>query len=158
MQARTPTEEDTVALGARLARALPLDTPGFVVTQLHGDLGAGKTTLVRGFLEALGVTGPVRSPTYTLVEVYELPMHGQQGLTCVHLDLYRLAEPSELEPLGLSEWALPRHLWLIEWPEKGGDLLPPADLHITLTACADAHQIVINAATPQGESWIERMQ
>jgi tRNA threonylcarbamoyladenosine biosynthesis protein TsaE len=157
------TEEDTAAIGGRLADAFPRDVGTFVVVQLHGELGAGKTTLARGFLRALGVTGPVRSPTYTLVELYELPaaapgLSQGQGLTAVHLDLYRLSDPSELEPLGLSEWARPQHVWLVEWPERGGDRLPPADLDITLEALADGHRIALSAQTPIGEAWIKRLE
>src|SRR5262245_17529340 len=109
------TAEDTEAFGARLATTRP---PGnaLAVVHLSGDLGAGKTTLARGFLRACGVTSSVRSPTYTLVEVYETP-----AISVVHLDLYRLIDPSELEPLGLREWALPGYVWLIEWPDRGGD-------------------------------------
>lgn len=156
MEIDAPTEEETAAVGARLARACPDDAPGPLVVQLHGELGAGKTTLVRGFLRALGVTGAVRSPTYTLVEIYELA-----ALTALHLDLYRLTDASELEPLGLADWAAPRHVWLIEWPEKGGERTPAADLHITLThgapGTSGAHHIALHAATPHGERWIARL-
>ena len=148
------TEEDTAAVGARLAHALLPDAASFGVVQLHGDLGAGKTTLARGFLTALGVSGPVRSPTYTLVELYE-PLTA--GLTAVHLDLYRLADASELDALGLTDWAAPRHVWLIEWPEKGAERTPAADLHITLTPGVSGHHIAVNAATPLGERWIQRL-
>jgi tRNA threonylcarbamoyladenosine biosynthesis protein TsaE len=162
-----PAQEDTAAVGARLARACPLEAGRLLVAQLHGALGAGKTTLARGFLQALGVTGPVRSPTYTLVELYELPAPAAESgaqpgtaasVTAVHLDLYRLADPAELELLGLADWAGPRHVWLIEWPEKGGGRTPAADLHITLTAGEAGHHIAINAATPLGERWIERLR
>lgn len=152
---RAPTEEDTRQLGERLAHTLPDLSDTYLVVHLHGDLGAGKTTLVRALLQARGVTGPIRSPTYTLVEIYELP--GKTPLTAVHLDLYRLADPSELEPLGLTEWARAGHLWLIEWPDRGGERLPPADVHITLTAGEDAHWIDISAASPLGERWTQRL-
>ncbi len=88
---------------------------GSVVIYLCGDLGAGKTTWVRGFLAASGVATPVRSPTYPLVELYELT-----DATAVHLDLYRLQDAAELEPLGVRDWAQPGYVWLIEWPERGG--------------------------------------
>jgi tRNA threonylcarbamoyladenosine biosynthesis protein TsaE len=160
----TATSDETRALGTRLAASLPPLHETFVVVYLRGDLGAGKTTLVGGFVHALGVTGPVRSPTYTLVEIYEAQPGTDNAtqtltpaLTAVHLDLYRLADPSELEPLGLSEYAAPRHVWLIEWPERGGDHLPPPDLTISLAAGADVHKIEISAATPLGETWLNRL-
>jgi tRNA threonylcarbamoyladenosine biosynthesis protein TsaE len=118
--------EETAALGAAVARALA-ERPGAVV-HLEGPLGAGKTTLARGLLRELGVTGTIRSPTYTLLEPYEL---GDR--TVVHLDLYRLNDPRELEPLGLRDYPRERCWWLIEWPERGGDRLPPPDLQLRLS-------------------------
>ena len=118
--------EQTAALGAALARALRAQ-PGAMI-HLQGDLGAGKTTLARGLLQALGVVGRVRSPTYTLMEPYELP-----GRTALHMDLYRLADPLELQNLGLADYPAERTLWLVEWPDKGGALLPPADLQLSLS-------------------------
>jgi tRNA threonylcarbamoyladenosine biosynthesis protein TsaE len=115
----------TEAAGARLARLLA-PRPGLVV-YLHGDLGAGKTTLVRGWLRALGVTGAIRSPTYTLVEPYEL-----DGRSLLHLDLYRLADAAELEQLGVYDTPPASSVWLVEWPEKGAGELPPPDLDIFL--------------------------
>jgi tRNA threonylcarbamoyladenosine biosynthesis protein TsaE len=115
----------TEALGAELALATQ-GRPGLVV-HLHGPLGAGKTTLVRGWLRALGVTGTIRSPTYTLVEPYRA-----DGREILHLDLYRLRDPAELEGLALDDSPPSRTLWLVEWPEQGGDRLPLADLVIRL--------------------------
>jgi len=148
MRCRAATPEDTEAFGERLARHLPAGKP-FAVIYLTGDLGAGKTTLARGFLRACGVQGPVRSPTYTLVEAYDAG-----DLTLLHLDLYRLRDPSELEPLGLREWARPGHVWLIEWPERGEGGLPQADLTIALHAAADAHEIAVEAHTAAGRQWL----
>jgi tRNA threonylcarbamoyladenosine biosynthesis protein TsaE len=139
------TEED----GARFARARPRNADLFAAVYLSGDLGAGKTTWARGFLAACGVTAIVRSPTYALVELYEL-----EELTLLHLDLYRLQDESELEPLGLRDWAQPGYLWLIEWPERAAGRLPPADLLVALTSAKDAHQIVVTAATRLGEAWL----
>ena len=117
----------TEALGARLARALA-QQPGLVI-YLEGDLGAGKTTLARGLLRALGVQGAIRSPTYTLMEVYE-----PAGRAVLHMDLYRLTDPLELQNLGLADFPPNKTLWLVEWPERGAGLLPPFDLRLRLAA------------------------
>ena len=111
-------EAATLTLGAQLA-TLPCPQ----VVYLHGDLGAGKTTLVRGALRALGYEGAVRSPTYTLLERYELG-----GKIIVHFDLYRLADPEELHALGLRELLEEAAMLFFEWPERGEGLLPPATL------------------------------
>ncbi len=150
MVVHTTTAEETETVGARLASARP-PRDAFAVIYLTGDLGAGKTTLTRGFLRALGVEGAVRSPTYTLVEIYEMPR-----LTALHLDLYRLADPAELDNLGLREWARAGHLWLVEWPERGGDRLPPADLVVRLTAGAQGHDIEVSGHGPLGQEWLGR--
>lgn len=115
----------TEALGAVLARS-EAARAGLVVF-LEGDLGAGKTTLARGWLRALGISGPIRSPTYTLIEPYRV-----DGRELLHMDLYRLRSPDELEGLGLDDYPPDRSWWLVEWPAQGGALLPPADLLITL--------------------------
>ena len=112
----------TEQLGARLARSI---TPAIVY--LRGDLGAGKTTLARGLIRALGYTGTVRSPTYTLVEPYTC-----ERCPVFHLDLYRLADAEELEWLGLRDMLAEPALLLVEWPERGHGILPPADLTIDL--------------------------
>ncbi|HTV77676.1 MAG TPA: tRNA (adenosine(37)-N6)-threonylcarbamoyltransferase complex ATPase subunit type 1 TsaE [Steroidobacteraceae bacterium] len=151
MRLNAPTEQDTEALGGRLARALPPQAPQVLQVQLHGDLGAGKTTLARGFLRALGYTDAVRSPTYTLVETYVFG-----ALTVVHADLFRLQDPRELEGLGLRDLSVPGHVWLIEWPERAGSWLPPADLEVTLTAGAAAHAVRIQAPTATGRQWLSR--
>jgi tRNA threonylcarbamoyladenosine biosynthesis protein TsaE len=152
MVVRTTGAEETEAFGARLASTRPAGDDALCVVYLMGDLGAGKTTLARGLLRSLGVTGAVRSPTYTLVEIYELG-----GLTAVHLDLYRLSDPGELHNLGLREWARGGALWLVEWPERGGGLLPGADLVITLTAGDGGHDIEVSARTEPGAAWINRL-
>jgi len=150
MVVHTTTAEGTEGFGARLAGARP-DPNALTVIYLIGNLGAGKTTLARGFLHALGVAGAVRSPTYTLVEIYETG-----ALTAVHLDLYRLSDPTELDNLGLREWARGGHLWLIEWPERGADRLPGADLVVSLTAGNDGHDIEVTATSGPGASWLDR--
>ncbi len=151
MLVHTTTAEETEGFGARLASARPPREDVFAVIYLTGDLGAGKTTLTRGFLRALGVEGAVRSPTYTLVEIYETPR-----VTAVHLDLYRLADPTELDNLGLREWARTGHLWLVEWPERGADRLPAADLVVKLTAGAQGHDIEVSGHSPLGRDWLGR--
>ena len=108
---------------------------------------------MKGFVRACGVASPVRSPTYTLVSLHEAG-----ALTLVHVDLYRLRDPGELEHLGLREWARPGSLWLIEWPERAGGLLPPPDLTIRLSAGPDAHRAQILAGTAAGRGWLERVR
>src|SRR3984957_2811213 len=152
MVVHTTTAEETEGFGARLASTRPAGDNTLCVVYLAGDLGAGKTTLTRGLLRSLGVTGTVRSPTYTLVEIYELG-----ALTALHLDLYRLSDPEELGNLGLREWARGGHLWLIEWPERGAGRLPEADLVITLTAGENGHDIEVSARSELGTRWVERL-
>lgn len=129
----------TERFGAALARRLAA-RPGFVV-YLEGDLGAGKTTLVRGWLRALGVSGPIRSPTYTLIEPYRV-----EARELLHMDLYRLRSPDELEGLGLDDYPPTRSGWLVEWPAQGGALLPPADLVIRLQVHEDRRKVELSGA------------
>ncbi|HEY7889592.1 MAG TPA: tRNA (adenosine(37)-N6)-threonylcarbamoyltransferase complex ATPase subunit type 1 TsaE [Steroidobacteraceae bacterium] len=147
------TPDDTEALGGRLAAARPPALEPPAILYLTGDLGAGKTTLVKGFARACGIPAPVRSPTYTLVNTHEVGM-----LTLVHLDLFRLRDPAELEHLGLREWARPGCLWLIEWPERAGGLLPHPDLTVRLAAGPDAHQAEVFPGSAAGSAWLERLR
>jgi tRNA threonylcarbamoyladenosine biosynthesis protein TsaE len=119
---------------------------------LAGQLGAGKTTLARGLLQSLGAAGAVRSPTYTLVELYALA-----GVTAVHADLYRLRAPHELEDLGLRDWAQPGYLWLIEWPERGTGYLPAPDLEVSFNVQPEAHHIEVRPASALGTAWLGRL-
>lgn len=137
------------AIGAALARGLPDLGAAPLLLFLTGELGAGKTTLARGLLAALGVTGTVRSPTYTLIELYTLPR-----LTVVHADLYRLFDPDELEALGLRDLHAPGHLWIVEWPERGSHSLPPPDLELRLAIEARAHTVQVESTSERGTAWL----
>lgn len=136
----------TEAFGARLAAAL--DDAGAVVA-LTGPLGSGKTTLVRGCLRALGHDGKVRSPTYTLVEPY-----APGGRRVLHLDLYRIADPGELESLGLREEADGDALWLIEWPERGRGHLPAPDVSLTLDHAGAGRYVHAEAHSAHGRELV----
>ena len=141
-----PDTEATEALGQALART----RPAVAVVHLRGDLGAGKSTLARALLRALGVAGAIRSPTYTLVERY--PVEGGEAW---HLDLYRIGDAGELEFLGLDEGAA--ELWLVEWPERGGAALPRADLQVDLSVEGNGRAARLVAASPQGQQWLGRV-
>jgi len=119
---------------------------------LHGELGAGKSTLARAMLRALGVTGPIKSPTYTLVERYPL-----DAGEAVHLDLYRIAGTGELEFLGLDELAMSARLWLVEWPERGETALPSADLTVHLAVEREGRQAELQANSQSGTDWLARV-
>ncbi len=141
------TDADMRALGARLARACP---PRCVI-YLLGELGAGKSTLARGFLQTLGHEGAVRSPTYTLVEPYDLPQRW-----VYHLDLYRLADPEELEFLGLRDWLDRDAILLVEWPQKGAGVLPSADLVVDIRYAGTARRVGLTAMSDTGKQCIEK--
>jgi tRNA threonylcarbamoyladenosine biosynthesis protein TsaE len=132
----THSGDETEALGARLL-GIPAD-PGAPckVVSLSGELGAGKSTFARGVLRAFGAQGPIKSPSYTLIETYELP-----AVNAVHLDLYRLIDPAELEHLGLADYHRPGFLWLIEWPERGAGRLPAPDLRFQFSITEQGHRI-----------------
>lgn len=152
MRTHTNTAQDTEDFGWQLACARPAPDTALAVVYLSGELGAGKTTFARGFLRALGVAGAIRSPTYTLLGLY--PAGALMG---VHLDLYRIAEPHELESLGLREWARPGHVWLIEWPERGAGQLPPADLTAAFFAGVGGHDIEVAAGSVAGAAWLQAL-
>jgi tRNA threonylcarbamoyladenosine biosynthesis protein TsaE len=148
MHLNLPDSRATDALGAALARAFPGASLGAVV-YLQGELGAGKTTCARSMLRTLGVTAPVRSPTYTLVDCYNLAT-----LDCVHIDLYRVQSALEVEELGLRDLSGPGSLMMIEWPEKGGTAVPHADLELRLTYSGESRRAALGAATEIGEKWL----
>jgi tRNA threonylcarbamoyladenosine biosynthesis protein TsaE len=149
-----PDGAATERLGRRLAQALPAPLSSLVV-HLRGELGAGKTTLARSLLQTLGVTGTVRSPTYTLLEPYATSVWH-----CVHVDLYRLRGPLDLEDLGLREYLSPGNLVIIEWPERGGSATPLADLDLHLAygagrGVAAGRSACLSAGSDLGRGWLE---
>ena len=139
----------TAQFGAAIGRALQRPCNIW----LEGELGAGKTTLVRGLLRALGHAGSVKSPTYTLVEPYEFAAG-----TVYHLDLYRLADPEELEFLGVRELDAGLSVVLVEWPERGAGFLSPPDLVLTLSVYGDGRRAVIEARSRRGEEMLTHLE
>lgn len=146
-------EQATVHFGNQLADALKAVSQKPVVIHLMGDLGAGKTTLSRGIIQGLGFSGNVKSPTYTLVEPYESDL-----VTVYHFDLYRLADPEELEFMGIRDYFTDTSILLIEWPEKAGDLLTKADVFINLEYEAEQRLIKLNSQTQLGEQILNNLK
>ena len=146
-----PAEADTLALGGALAGGL---TPGMVI-YLIGELGAGKTTLARGLLRGLGFEGRVKSPTFTLVEVYEV-----SRLYLYHFDFYRFSDPRELGEAGFREYFNPQSVCLVEWPEKSNRAagLPAADLRVVLHVAGSGRNVSIFADSEAGASCLKRLQ
>ncbi len=149
MTVALPDETATLTLGARLSGLLK---PGWVV-YLQGDLGAGKTTLVRGILRALGYEGRVKSPTYTLVESYELSRFVLQ-----HYDLYRMIDPREWLDAGFRDDCNASTLCIVEWPEKADTLLPRPDLEIRLEMAGEGRTARIRALSAQGRKEMQAWQ
>lgn len=141
-------EAATVALGEQLGRLL---SSGGVVFLL-GTLGAGKTTLTRGMLRAMGHSGAVKSPTYTLVEPYELA-----GKQVYHFDLYRLGEPEELEYMGIRDYFFEQNLCIVEWPARGDGYLPEPDITVTLAVEAPGRIAHITANSGKGEQLLSHI-
>ncbi|MEW5944537.1 MAG: tRNA (adenosine(37)-N6)-threonylcarbamoyltransferase complex ATPase subunit type 1 TsaE [Pseudomonadota bacterium] len=142
-------ESDTGRLGAQLASVLH---SGMTVT-LSGDLGAGKTTLVRAILRGFGYQGKVKSPTYALVELYAV-----SKLNLYHFDLYRFAGPDEWEESGFREYFNSASLCLVEWPEKAAGFLPRADIKVALQMRNSGRDVELEAVTEAGEQCLNRLR
>jgi tRNA threonylcarbamoyladenosine biosynthesis protein TsaE len=144
LEIRSPQAQEALGAALALVRARPF------VVYLEGDLGAGKTTLVRGFLRALGHSGAVRSPTFTLLEPYELASG-----PVFHLDLYRLADPDELAYLGLRDLVGGKSVLLVEWPERGEGELPVPDLQIVIEHLADGRRVRLVPVSAAGQAAVD---
>lgn len=141
-------EPAMLAFGEKFARACG-DT---AIIFLYGNLGAGKTTLSRGFLHGRGITGPVKSPTYTLVEPYEL---GDQKI--FHFDFYRVRDADELEYIGIKDYFIPKAICLIEWPDSGAGLLPPPDVSCYIEACSVGRKLKLEAYSERGKKILQQL-
>jgi tRNA threonylcarbamoyladenosine biosynthesis protein TsaE len=144
--------EHTARLAAALGGTCPWQQAGPRLLFLSGELGAGKTTLAAALLESLGAQETVRSPSYALIETYDLPA----GLA-VHVDCYRLSDARELEQLGLRDYFTDRTLWLVEWPERVGSALPAPDLALRLEVAGEGRSCRIGAPTRIGQEWLAQL-
>ncbi|HEY7986202.1 MAG TPA: tRNA (adenosine(37)-N6)-threonylcarbamoyltransferase complex ATPase subunit type 1 TsaE [Methylophilaceae bacterium] len=141
-------EAETLALGAKIACVIQ----GGLKIWLRGDLGAGKTTLARGLLRGLGYDGKVKSPTYTLVESYVI-----SGITFYHFDLYRFTSEEEWEEAGFREYFNPTSVCLVEWPENAANLLPHADIEVSLEVDGAGRKAALTAKTTQGQQCLDSL-
>lgn len=141
-----PDEKATVAMGKRIAAIVKDELTQGIVVYLNGDLGAGKTTITRGFVQGMGHNGHVKSPTYTLVEPYEL-----DNWRVYHFDLYRLGDPEELEFMGIRDYFNDNCCCFIEWPEKGSGLLANADITINMAYQGEQREVELQAHSPLGK-------
>lgn len=146
-----PDTAATERLGRALAAALRDGRSGAAIG-LEGELGAGKTTLARALIRALGHEGPVVSPTYTLLEPYPVA-----GRMLYHLDLYRLADPGELEYLGVRDWDPARDWLLVEWPEQGAGYLPPLALEVRLGYAGHGRRATLVANDAEARRWLDQI-
>ena len=141
-------ETETTKIGSKLASCLK----GGEVIYLKGELGTGKTTLVRGVLNRLGHAGNVKSPTYTIVEPYLIDSH-----VIYHFDLYRLDDPEELESLGIRDYCDGQSICFFEWPEKGGNLLPNADINLELTYLENTREVEFTSKSDVGKTILKQL-
>ena len=142
-------EVETLALGRRISKFIK---PSLVIT-IQGNLGAGKTTLSRGILQGLGHIGNVKSPTYTLVESYELELG-----SVYHFDLYRIVDAEELEYMGFADYLSDAALCLIEWPERGEGFLPLADVSISIDQSGQGRCVTLNAQSEAGLKLVQQLE
>jgi tRNA threonylcarbamoyladenosine biosynthesis protein TsaE len=147
-----PQVQSTEQFGRALARSCPWSDSTARVLHLSGELGAGKTTLASALLHELGVTEPVRSPSYALIELYQCAAH-----SAVHIDLYRLSSPMELETLGLRDYLNRQTLLLIEWPERGGAAVPSADLRVEFST-QPTRSASLQALSDAGQAWLAALE
>jgi tRNA threonylcarbamoyladenosine biosynthesis protein TsaE len=144
-------EQATLAEGARFANTLNAE----LTVYLHGDLGAGKTTLVRGLLHELGHHGKVKSPTYTLVEPYDIEINHNK-VQVYHFDLYRFIDEEEWEAAGFRDYFNPHAICLIEWPEKAGNIIPQADIDVYIEVKGEGRTIRYIANSKIGKKCLEQ--
>jgi tRNA threonylcarbamoyladenosine biosynthesis protein TsaE len=151
-QAQLKNEAATDALGRCLAHQL---VPGLIV-YLIGDLGAGKTALTRALLHAAGVEGHVKSPTYTLAEPYEIQLAGQT-VTVMHFDLYRMSSADEFIEAGFRDVFNQSTICIVEWPEKGAEVLPQPDVEVVLTVAGLGRHVELRALSDKGRSCLDKL-
>ena len=153
LRVQLPDEPATLALGAAIGDVLLRHADTGALIYLSGELGAGKTTLSRGLLRGLGFSGRVKSPTYTLVELYVV-----SKLNLYHFDFYRFGEPEEWQEAGFRDLFNETNICLVEWPEKAGELLPLPDLRITLKPTAtQGREATIAAGSPRGRTLVSSL-
>jgi tRNA threonylcarbamoyladenosine biosynthesis protein TsaE len=152
MQILLEDEQKMQVFGEKIAQVIgQINAPLLIL--LNGDLGAGKTTLSRGILNGLGHRGSVKSPTYTLVEPYDLEVG-----KVFHFDLYRLVDPEELYDIGFNDYLSESQLCMIEWPDKGGSLLPKADISLQINSNGTGRQVILTAQTSLGSQCVNELR
>ena len=152
MQILLEDEQKMQVFGEKIAQVIGQINASLLIL-LNGDLGAGKTTLSRGILNGLGHRGSVKSPTYTLVEPYDLEIG-----KVFHFDLYRLVDPEELYDIGFNDYLTESQLCMIEWPDKGGSLLPKADISLQINSNGTGRQVILTAQTTLGSQCVNELR
>jgi tRNA threonylcarbamoyladenosine biosynthesis protein TsaE len=152
MQILLEDEQKMQVFGEKIAQVIGQINASLLIL-LNGDLGAGKTTLSRGILNGLGHRGSVKSPTYTLVEPYDLEVG-----KVFHFDLYRLVDPEELYDIGFNDYLSESQLCMIEWPDKGGSLLPKADISLQINSNGTGRQVILTAQTSLGSQCVNELR